>query len=244
MIHFHLFHITWSARLAALFSQVGKFLCAFIVGTIWTLIEPVVPMIGVCIFAMVADTISAWRLNRRCRVRYPQYTDGKLHSSKVYILFHDFLILFATIVLAHLIDTIVLANIDSLYLPNWIAAIYCCYQIISIIENESSCSDSSWAKLAQKVVANKIARHLDLEPDQVEALLHPSARPNLDGHPHKSATVPEASASGTMPADGVPTPSSAAPVPEASASGSPADGVSTPSSATAPSSSQSSPSAP
>lgn len=195
MIHFHLFHITWSARLAALFSQVGKFLCAFIVGTIWTLIAPVVPMLGVCIFAMVADTISAWRLNRRCRVRYPQYTDGKLHSNKIFILFHDFLILFSTILLAHWIDTIVLTNIDSLYLPNWIAAIYCCYQIISIIENESSCSDSSWAKLAQKVVANKIARHLDLDADQVEELLHPhpqsSARPNLDGHQHT---------------DGVPTP--------------------------------------
>lgn len=174
MTTLHLFHLTWSSRLTAFFTSAGKWLCSFLIGTIWTLIAPVIPMLGVCIFAMVADTISAWRLNRRCRIKYPQYTDGKLHSNKIFLLFHDFLILFFTILLAHWIDTIVLPNIDTLYLPNWIAAIYCCYQIISIIENESSCSDSSWAKLAQKVVANKIARHLDLEPDQVEELLHPN----------------------------------------------------------------------
>lgn len=165
-----------------------KWLVSFLVGTLWSvLISPIVPMVCVCIFAMVADTITAWRLNRRCHRKYPQHSDGKLSSSKVFDIFGDFVVLFTALLLAHMIDEVVLRDFDTLFLPNWIAAVYCAYQLISIIENESSCNDKSWARLAQRVVANKISRHLDIDEHELEILLrkerHQRVRRSRRRHP-------------------------------------------------------------
>lgn len=154
-----------------------KWMVSFLIGTVWSvLISPIIPMVLVCIFAMVADTISAWRLNRRCHKKYPGRADGKLHSSKVFDIFSDFIVLFTAILLAHMIDEVVLKDFDTMYLPNWIATVYCAYQLLSIIENESSCNDKSWARLAQRVVANKIGRHLDIDEYELNELLSKDKR--------------------------------------------------------------------
>lgn len=165
-------------------SSFSKWIVSFLVGTLWSaLIEPIIPMVLVCIFAMIADTVTAWRLSRRCHKKYPKVADGKVHSSKIFNIFGDFVVLFTAILLAHMIDEVILKDFDSMYLPNWIATVYCAYQLISIIENESSCNDKSWARLAQRVVANKISRHLDIDEYELNELLRKEGRGH--GHPHQ-----------------------------------------------------------
>lgn len=43
------------------------------------------------------------------------------------------------------------------------AGAICFWQIWSILENESSCSDAKWAKIAQKILVDKTSRHLNID---------------------------------------------------------------------------------
>ena len=49
----------------------------------------------------------------------------------------------------------------ELHLANYLAAIYCAVQFVSILENESTCNGAAWARVVQKIVADKTDRHFD-----------------------------------------------------------------------------------
>ena len=74
--------------------------------------------------------------------------------------------LFLCIVLAHHIDLTILAHLGGIHLSNYVAAIFCLTQIVSILENESSCNGSTWAKVLQKILADKTERHLNISLDE------------------------------------------------------------------------------
>ena len=42
-----------------------------------------------------------------------------------------------------------------------IAFAFCMIQLVSVLENMSSCNNAKWAKLLQKILIDKTARHLD-----------------------------------------------------------------------------------
>ena len=71
----------------------------------------------------------------------------------------DFTVLILVIFLATAIDNVILRHMGYLHLANYLAALYCAVQFVSILENESTCNGAKWAKVLQKIVADKTERH-------------------------------------------------------------------------------------
>ena len=122
---------------------------------------PLLPLIGVCLVAVIADVITAWRLS--VRLKRKGKSTGKLKSKNAGKVIWTIIEFMLVLILAHLVDVYVLTMFDGLYLPNWTAAIFCAVQGISILENISSENEASWAKVLQKVLADKASRHYDVD---------------------------------------------------------------------------------
>lgn len=144
-------------------------LFAFFVGAVWGLLQPTLYFGAICFFAIVLDCITAWRLDRRVKKAYPKQAkkdDGKFRSDYATKMFYTLLIVYACTFLGYLIDKVIYPFVD-LYLANWIAGGFCLVQLVSILENESSCNGAHWAKVLQKVLVNKSSRHLEIDPKDI-----------------------------------------------------------------------------
>lgn len=133
-----------------------------IAGMVLAILEPTVPYIIVCTIAVFFDCYTAWSLSHRVKKKFPGANDGKFKSNYAGRVFVTLIKIYAIIVLAFLIDKYVLIDF-SLHLPNIIAGAICFWQLWSILENESSCNESSWAKVAQRVLIDKTERHFDID---------------------------------------------------------------------------------
>lgn len=144
---------------------------AGLIGILWCYIEPSLNYISVCFLSLVLDCYTAWRCNRRIYSRYREAIkrnpkckmDGKLRSKKMAKMVQDFSVLIMAIFLAVIIDNDLLAHMGELHLANYLAVIYCSVQFVSILENESTCNGAAWAKVVQKIVADKTERHFNIK---------------------------------------------------------------------------------
>ena len=144
---------------------------AGLIGVLWCYIEPSLNYISVCFFALILDCYTAWRCNRRIYMRYREAIkrnpkckmDGKLRSKKMAKMVQDFSVLIMAIFLAEVIDCDLLAHMGELHLANYLAVIYCSVQFVSILENESTCNGAAWARVMQKIVADKTERHFNIK---------------------------------------------------------------------------------
>jgi hypothetical protein len=75
----------------------------------------------------------------------------------------DFSVLILAIFLATMVDTVILDFQNPLHLANYLAAIFCGVQLVSILENESTCNGAPWARVMQKIVADKTERHFNVK---------------------------------------------------------------------------------
>lgn len=155
------------------FKNIIEYLCRFFEGssrliaaTFGALIGylvPTLPFALICVFAVLIDCFTAWRLNRRLRKAFPKGgADGKFRSKYAFSMLQDLAVVYAVMLLAYFVDTYMLTMVD-LYLPNWVGGIFCLVTLISILENESSCNGSAWAKLMQTVLVDKSERHLQVD---------------------------------------------------------------------------------
>lgn len=150
---------------------------AGLIGILWCYIEPSLNYISVCFFALVLDCYTAWRCNRRIYSRYREAIkrnpkckmDGKLRSKKMAKMVQDFSVLIMAIFLAVIIDNDLLAHMGELHLANYLAVIYCSVQFVSILENESTCNGAAWARVVQKIVADKTERHFNIKLKEIMA---------------------------------------------------------------------------
>lgn len=153
-----------------LISHLTRIVAAFI-GLAWAWIQPTLPFLWICAFAVFVDCVTAWRLNRRIRKRYTkEVADGKLKSNNMFKMLPDLGIIFLCVILAHHIDVDILPHLGGLHMSNYMAAIFCLIQFVSILENESSCNGSTWAIVMQKVLADKTSRHIDISTSDFEKL--------------------------------------------------------------------------
>ena len=143
----------------------------FLVGAVWGLVEPTIPFAGICLFAILIDCLTAWRLGKRVKAQNPKAKtdDAKFRSSYARRMFYTLCSVYACTVLGWLIDTRMFPFAD-LYLASFISGGFCLVQLLSILENESSCNDAQWARVLQKVLVNKAARHLDISKDDLHNL--------------------------------------------------------------------------
>lgn len=130
-------------------------------GGVLAIFAPMVPFLVICIFAACIDSITAWRLARRVKKKYPESKPHvKFESEKFFGIFSKMFILFSCIILSFLIDTYIFPMFD-IYLANFVAGAFCIYEMWSILENESSENPRSWAKLLQKIMVNKASRYIE-----------------------------------------------------------------------------------
>ena len=134
---------------------------------VWCYVAPSLNFIAICFFAMLVDCYTPWRCNRRIYAKYREHLhrnqqyiiDGRLRSKKMWKMVQDFTVLILGIFLATAIDHGILRHMGDLHLANYLAALYCAVQFVSILENESTCNGAKWAKVLQKIVADKTERH-------------------------------------------------------------------------------------
>lgn len=148
------------------YSSVVKWLLSLTTG-ILAILEPTFPFIIICLFAILIDCFSAYRLSQRIRRRSGK-ASGKFKSRKASKIFATIIEMLLLIIMAYLVDTKILTMFDGLHLANYVAAVFCFVQFWSILENESSCSDAKWAKVLQKVMVDKAERHFDIDLSALE----------------------------------------------------------------------------
>lgn len=144
---------------------------ASLFGLLWCYIEPSINFVTICFLAMVLDCYTAWRCNRRIYVKYRDAIkrnpkcrqDGKLKSKKMAKMVQDFSVMIMAIFLATAIENGLLGHMGPLHLANYLSALYCAVQFVSILENESTCNGSPWARVLQKIVADKTERHFNIK---------------------------------------------------------------------------------
>jgi hypothetical protein len=139
----------------------GKYLIG-VLGAVLAFLEPTVPFILICTFAVLCDCYTAWALSRRVKKKYPGANDGKFKSNYAGRVFMTLLKTYALIVLVFLIENFIFEDLP-VKLSNIIAGAVCFWQIWSMLENESSCNDAKWAKIAQRILIDKTERHFDID---------------------------------------------------------------------------------
>lgn len=131
-------------------------------------IEPFLPYIQVCFIAIILDCLSAWDLARRVSATYPDKAKGgKFTSEGMKRIIDTILKISAVVWLTYMIDTTIV-TFAEIYLANIVSAVFCTAQLVSILENISSCNGAKWAKLIQKVLVDKTNRHLNVDLTEEE----------------------------------------------------------------------------
>lgn len=131
-----------------------------IIGAFIAWVEPMQEVMYVVFAAMVVDTITAFNLSRRVSQKFKGMAHGKLQSKRLLKLIRTLIAVLTVILLAYAIDTCCFPIMD-LHLAYIIAFVFCMIELVSVLENISSCNDAKWAKLLQKILIDKTSRHLD-----------------------------------------------------------------------------------
>lgn len=144
-----------------LFSHIGKHFMGLI-GAIFAFLEPTGPFILICTLAVLLDCYTAWALSRRVKKKFPGASDGKFKSNYAGRVFITLIKIYALTILAFLIETYIFEGLP-VKMANIVAGAFCFYQVWSMLENESSCNDSNWARIAQRILVDKTERHFDID---------------------------------------------------------------------------------
>lgn len=150
-----------TSSIHSILSLVGKHIMG-VMGACVAMIRPTFPFILVCTLAVLADCYTAWSLSRRVKKRFPGANDGKFKSNYAGRVFITLIKVYSLTILVHLIDAMVFPEI-AFHLPQVVAGAVCFWQIWSMLENESSCNDAKWAKIAQRIMVDKTERHFDID---------------------------------------------------------------------------------
>lgn len=138
-----------------------------IMASLIAILEPTLPFVLISLGFIIGDCITSWRLARRVKKKTGK-ASGKFQSSKFGKVLITSLIALALICLAFLVEKYILVMYQDICLANYVAFLVCFKELWSMLENESSCSDSKWAKVLQKVMVDKAARHFDVDLSGLE----------------------------------------------------------------------------
>lgn len=137
-------------------------------GGIMAFLKPTIPFMLICMIAILCDCYTAWTLSRRVKKKFPGSNDGKFKSVYFGKVIMTMIKVCALIVLAFCIDKYIFPDIN-VRLANIVAGAVCFWQIWSMLENESSCNNAKWAKIAQKILVDKTERHFDIDLSDLKA---------------------------------------------------------------------------
>lgn len=137
--------------------------------------KPTFPLIVVAIVFILYDAWTAFKLDKRVHVAYPEKTDRKKAKFTSFafgkVVKQTIPKRLWLIVLAYLAEHWVFVHVQ-IPLSYIVTGVICFEQAWSIFENESSCrseSDSRFWKTLQKIMVDKTARHFDVNLDTLKA---------------------------------------------------------------------------
>lgn len=154
-------------------------------GAIVAILEPQVPFLFVCTLAVLLDAYTAWSLSRRVKKKYPGANDGKFKSCYFGRVVVTLIKIYALIVLVAFIEAYIFESMP-VKLVNIVSGAVCFWQIWSMLENESSCNDAKWAKIAQRILVDKTERHFDVDLHELK-----EEKESTDDHEDQSCTSTE-----------------------------------------------------
>lgn len=139
-----------------------------LLGMVLTAVRPTIPIATLCTICVLLDCYTAWALSRRVKKKYPGANDGKFKSNYAGRVFVTLLKIYTILVLVHFIQIHITDAFFVIELPKLVAGAFCFYQIWSMLENESSCNDARWARIAQKILIDKTERHFDIDLSELK----------------------------------------------------------------------------
>lgn len=150
-------------------------------GLLWAYFEPSVPFLALCLVGKVLDVVTAVRMNRRIHRAYAaqlrahpkideNLVDGKIHSQHMGVVIGDLGVVFGAVVFAHVAGVVCPHAFVNLDPAEAVAAIYSVIQFWSVLENESCCSEATWARAIQHIVADKAYRRFGVKIKELKAM--------------------------------------------------------------------------
>jgi hypothetical protein len=142
----------------AFFPWLGNLL-VYLLSAVLTTLTPNLPFIIILLLVMVADVISAIRLhNRLYNIDQTKYHKPKIEAKKLLKMISSFGMMVFVILITHLVhEHIVTIEFNIVKV---VAGIMIGCQILSVLENESTCNDQKWAKVLRKVLIDKANKYL------------------------------------------------------------------------------------
>lgn len=130
--------------------------------------QPTFPLIIVAIVFILYDAFTAYQLDKRVHIKYPDETarhEAKFSSFKFgLVVRHTIPKRLALIFLAYLLEHWVFVHV-TIPLSYVATGVICFEQLWSILENESSCrseEEGKFYKILQKIMVDKTERHFDV----------------------------------------------------------------------------------
>ena len=141
-----------------------------LLGAMLAVLEPTLPYILICTMLIFADCFTAWQLGKRVKKAHPERArkDGhkfaSSHFGKVMITLMKSYFL---VIVAYFMQKVITDGLP-IDLTKIAAGAICFWQLLSVLENESSCNGAKWAKIAQKILVDKTSRHFDIDLDELK----------------------------------------------------------------------------
>jgi len=136
--------------------------------------KPTFPLMIVVIIFILYDTWTAYQLNKRASLKYPEKVPIEKAKFKSFsfarVIRSTIPKRLMLIILAYLVEHWVFMYMD-VPLSYIVAGIICFEQAWSILENESSCraeNESMFWKMLQKIMIDKTERHFDVNLDELK----------------------------------------------------------------------------
>lgn len=137
----------------------GKAAVSAAAGAVAGALRPMLAPAVVCTVMVMLDFASAYALSRRLRRRgHPSH--GKLSSARFGRVIATLARVYGALAVAALAQAWVIGPDASFNAVRFIAGAICFWQLLSILENESTCSDAAWARIARRFLIDKARRHL------------------------------------------------------------------------------------
>ena len=155
--------------------KIAAMVCGGLVGWMVGEFKPTFPLIIVAIVFILYDAWTAYRLDKRVHLCFPNKTQRKQAKFTSFafgkVVKQTIPKRLSLIILGFLAEHWVFVHVD-IPLSYVITGVICFEQFWSILENESSCrpeSESRFWKLLQQIMVEKTERHFDVSLDKLKS---------------------------------------------------------------------------
>ena len=135
-----------------------------VAGMLAAFLAPLAPYALLCTVMVLVDMVSAWQLGRRMRRKGVASAAGRLSSRRFGRVVGTLAKCYGALAVAAWMQKYVVEGmVEGFDAVRGLTGLICFWQLMSILENESTCSDARWAKVARRYLADKAKRHFNEE---------------------------------------------------------------------------------